>query len=153
MEYIDTNILMFLYTDGIAFYKFDNTKEKYSMTYKKGGIFNTVGFDSLNRFYVQHNTNAVEVVTSMNACVLKVDFKKECYTSINQDTEIYFYAKNFLDEYLNTDVRINLIGPVEFKDGSKQVIAKTSDKGMEVLPVKITGSGRIKVVITQLLEN
>lgn len=153
MEYIDTNTLMFLFTDSIAFYKFDNTKEKYVKTYTKGGVFNTVGFDALNRFYVQHNTNAIEVVTSMNACILKADFKEEYYTDINKDTEIYFYAKNFLDEYLNSDVRINLIGPVEFLDGSIQVITKTTDKGMSTLPVRITGSGRIKVVITQLIEN
>jgi hypothetical protein len=153
MEYIDSNILMFLYTDSIAFYKFDNTREKYVMTYKKGGVFNMVGFDTLNRFYMQYNTNAIEVITSMNACILKTDFKEECYTSINKDTEIYFYAKNFLDEYLNTDVRITLIGPVQFKDGTKQVITKTSDKGMETLPVRITGSGRIEVVITQLTES
>lgn len=153
MEYIDTNTLMFLFTDSIAFYKFDSTKEKYIVTYRKGGIFNTVGFDSLNRFYMQYDTNAIEVITSMNACILKADFKEEYYKDSNIDTEIYFYAKNFLDEYLNTDVRINLIGPVEFMDGTKEVIAKTSDKGVDTLPVKITGSGRIKVVITQLIES
>lgn len=153
MEYINTNTLMFLFTDSIAFYKFDSTKEKYVVTYRKGGIFNTVGFDTLNRFYMQYNTNAIEVVTSMNACVLKADFSEEYYINTNTETEIHFYAKNFLDEFLNTDVRITLIGPVEFKDGTKQIITKTSDKGIESLPVKITGSGRIEVVINQLTED
>lgn len=153
MEYINTNTLVFLFTDSIAFYKFDDVKEKYTVTYRKGGIFNTIGFDTLNRFYMQHNTNAIEVVTSMNACILKADFSEEYYTSTNTETEIHFYAKNFLDEFLNTDVRITLIGPVEFEDGTKQVVTKTSDKGIESLPVKITGSGRIEVVINQLTES
>lgn len=153
LEYINPNTLVFLYTDGIGFYKFDQTSEKYILTYRKPGIFNTIGFDTLNRFYMQYNTNAIEVMTSMNACVLKADFTDEYYTNINTDTNIHFYAKNFLDEFLNTDVRITLVGPVQFKDGTRQIITKTSDKGIETLPVKITGSGRIEVVITQLTEN
>jgi hypothetical protein len=154
LEYIDSRTLVFLYTDSIAFYKFDNTKEKYTLTYRKAGVFNTIGFDTLNKFYMQHNTGAIDVMTSMNACTLKADFADEYYTSINTDTEISFYAKNFLDEYLNADVKITLLGPVQFKDDkSKTKIVKTSDAGVKTLPVTITGSGRIEVVITQLTEN
>lgn len=154
LEYINSNTLVFLYTDSIAFYKFDSTKEKYVLTYRKAGVFNTIGFDTLNRFYMQHNTSAIDVMTSMNACILKADFTNEYYTSINTDTEISFYAKNFLDEYLNTDVKITLLGPVQFKDDkSKTKIVKTSDAGIKTLPVTITGSGRIEVIITQLTEN
>lgn len=154
LEYINSNTLVFLYTDSIAFYKFDSTKEKYILTYRKAGIFNTIGFDTLNRFYMQHNTAAIDVITSMNACILKADFTDEYYTSINTDTEISFYAKNFLDEYLSTDVKITLLGPVQFKDDkSKTKIVKTSDAGIKTLPVTITGSGRIEVIITQLTEN
>lgn len=151
LEYIDTNTLVFLFTDSIAFYKFDDTKEKYILTYRKSGIYNTIGFDTLNRFYMQHSTNAIEVMTSMNACVLNADFAEEYYTNINVDTEISYYAKNFLNEYLSTDVKITLIGPVEFKDDkSKTKITKTSINGLKTLPVTITGSGRIEVIITQL---
>lgn len=154
LEYIDSNTLVFLYTDSVAFYKFDSTKEKYILTYRKPGVFNTIGFDTLNRFYMQHNTHAIEVVTSMNACILKADFAEEYYTAINTDTEITFYAKNFLDEYLSTNVKITLIGPVKFKDdNSKTKVVKTSADGPKTLPVTITGSGRIEVVITQLTEN
>lgn len=154
LEYINSNTLVFLFTDSIAFYKFDGTKEKYILTYRKAGIFNTIGFDTLNRFYMQHSTGAIDVVTSMNACILKADFANEYYTSINTDTEINFYAKNFLDEYLSTDVKITLLGPVQFKDDkSKTKIVKTSDTGIKTLPVTITGSGKIEVVITQLTEN
>ena len=78
-------------------------------------------------------------------------FTEEYYTNINVDTEISYYAKNFLDEYLSTDVKITLIGPVEFKDDkSKSKITKTSINGLKTLPVTITGSGRIEVIITQL---
>lgn len=151
LEYINSNTLVFLYTDSIAFYKFDKTKERYVRTYRKPGIYNTIGFDTLNRFYMQHNTNAIEVITSMNACTLSADFAEEYYTNINVDTEISYYAKNFLDEYLNADVKITLIGPVEFKDDkSKTKITKTSINGLKTLPVTITGSGRIEVIITQL---
>lgn len=154
LEYINSSTLVFLYTDSIAFYRFDSTKEKYILTYRKSGIFNTIGFDTLNRFYMQHNTSAIDVMTSMNACILKADFADEYYTSINTDTEISFYAKNFLDEYLSTDVKITLLGPVQFKDDKSKIkIVKTSDAGIKTLPVTIIGSGRIEVIITQLTEN
>jgi hypothetical protein len=154
LEYINSNTLVFLYTDSIAFYKFDNTKEKYVLAYRKAGVFNTIGFDTLNRFYMQHTTAAIDVVTSMNACTLKADFTDEYYTSINTDTEISFYAKNFLNEYLSTDVKITLLGPVQFKDDKSKIkIVKTSDAGIKTLPVTITGSGKIEVIITQLTEN
>lgn len=153
LEYIDPNVLIFLFFDGIEFCKFDSTQGKYIECYKKGGIFNVIGLDTLNRFYAQYSNGDVEVMTALNACTLKADFAEEYYQSINIDTEIYYYAKNFIDEYLSTDVVISLIGPVQFKDdSSKEKIIRTSGEGIDTLPVTITGSGRIEVVIAQYTD-
>lgn len=153
LKYIDANTLIFLFNDGIGFYKFDNTQGKYIECYKKSGIFNVIGLDTLNRFYAQHTNGDIELMTALNACTLRADFTDEYYRQINIDTEIHYFAKNFLDEYLSTDVVISLVGPVQFKDdSSKEKIIRTSGEGVDTLPVTITGSGRIEVVITQYTD-
>lgn len=153
LEYIDTNNLVILFYDGIGFYKFNNTQGKYIECYRKSGTFNTIGFDTLNRLFIQYSNGDIEIMTSLNACTLKADFTEEYYREINADTEVHYFAKNFLDEYLSTDVVISLIGPIQFKDdGSKEKLIKTSGDGIDSLPITITGSGRIEVVISQYVQ-
>ena len=56
--------------------------------------------------------------------VLKADFDNDIYNknSISDivNGEVKYYAKNFLDEYLNTQVFLRLIGPVTFEDDTKE---------------------------------
>ena len=153
LEYIDSSNLVILFYDGSGFYKFNNTQGKYIECYRKSGTFNTIGFDTLNRLFIQYSNGDIEIMTSLNACTLKADFTEEYYREINADTEIHYFAKNFLDEYLSTDVVISLIGPIQFKDdGSKEKLIKTSGDGVDSLPITITGSGRIEVVISQYVQ-
>ena len=135
------------------FYSFDETKEKMTCTYRKGGVFMQIGFDSLNRFIVQYADRSIEMLTNTNACILKADFDEDLYDkddSSKIDTTISFYAKNYSDEYLETNVKLTLIGPVIFKENnSKELIISTLKTGLRTVPVVITGYGNIEVVITQ----
>ena len=140
-------------SNSVLFYVFDETSEKMICTYKKGGMFMQVGFDSLNRFITQTKDYTIEMLTETNACILKADFNEEIYnknTSSEIETTVSFYAKNFLDEYLETNVKLSLIGPVIFTENeTKELIISTLDTGIRTVPVKITGCGNIEVVITQ----
>jgi hypothetical protein len=140
-------------SDCILFYTFDETSEKMICTYKKSGVFIQIGFDSLNRFITQTKDYTIEMLTDTNACILKADFMEEVYdknNSLDLNTTVSFYAKNFLDEYLETSIKLTLIGPVVFKENNtKELVINTSDKGISSVPVIINGYGNIEVIITQ----
>lgn len=153
LENGDSKHQVWYMSNCVLFYSFDETKEKMICTYRKGGAFMQIGFDSLNRFIVQHSDRSIEMLTNTNACILKADFDEELYQkddSSEIDTTVSFYAKNYSDEYLETNVKLTLIGPVIFKENdSKELIISTLKTGIRTVPVVITGYGNIEVVITQ----
>ncbi len=153
LEYNDSKHQVWYMSNCALFYTFDETKEKMICTYKKPGMFMQIGFDSLNRFITQTSEKTIEMLTNTNACILKADFNEELYNkdeATEIDTIVSFYAKNFLDEYIETNVKLTLIGPVVFKDNnSNELIITTSTTGIREVPVTITGYGSIEVIVTQ----
>ena len=144
---------IFVMSNSCLFYSFDATNQKLVNTFKIGGVFIVVGFDSLGRFIVQHTNGTIEILTDTNACILQADFAEELYDKDNAskiDTTVSFYAKNFLDEYLETNVKLTLTGPVVFKENNeKTLVISTLKTGLRTVPVTITGYGNIEVIITQ----
>lgn len=151
--YNDSKHLILYMSNCILFYAFDETKTKYVLTYKKAGIFKVIGIDSLNRVITQTTNDTIDMLTDTNACVLQADFAEELYDkndSSKIDTTVSFYAKNFLDEYLETNVKLTLTGPVVFKENNeKTLVISTLKTGLRTVPVIITGCGNIEVIITQ----
>lgn len=144
---------VFVLDNACLFYSFDETNQKFIQTYRKGTVSKTVGFDTLNRFLIHHTSETIEMLTDTNACVLQADFAEELYDkddSSKIDTTVSFYAKNFLDEYLETNIKLTLTGPVVFKENNeKTLIISTLKTGLRTVPVTITGYGNIEVIITQ----
>lgn len=153
LENGDSKHQVWYMSNCVLFYSFDKTKEKMICTYRKGGAFMQIGFDSLNRFIVQYSDRSIEMLTNTNACILQADFTEELYDkddSSKIDTTVSFYAKNFLDEYLETNVKLTLTGPVVFKENNeKTLVISTLKTGLRTVPVTITGYGNIEVIITQ----
>lgn len=153
LEYNDSKHQIFYMLNCVLFYTFDETKEKMVCTYRKGGLFMEIGFDSLNRFITQTYDGNIEILTETNACILNADFDEEIYDKedgIELDTTVSFYAKNFLDEYFETNVKLSLRGPVVFKENNtKELITTTSKDKIKTVPVTINGYGNIEVIITQ----
>ena len=144
---------VFVMTNSYLFYLFDSTKEKFINTFMKGGLYKVVGFDSAGRFITQTKDDTIEMLTETNACILKADFSEEVYDKNSNNklqTEVAFYAKNFLDEYIETSIKLTLIGSVVFEENnSKELITTTSKTGIITKPVLINGYGNIEVIITQ----
>ena len=144
---------VFVTTNSCLFYTFDESSETMINTHKIGGVFKVVGFDTLGRFIMMHKDNTVDILTDTNASTLLADFDQELYNKDNTseiDTTVSFYAKNFLDEFLETSVTLTLSGPVVFKEnGEKTLKISTLKTGVRTVPVVITGYGSIEVIITQ----
>lgn len=153
LVYNDSKHQIFFTSNNILFTVFDSTERKMKITYRKSGIFAQVGLDSLNRVVTHSKDNTIEIITEGNATTLQADFDKDIYDKDrfnNIESHISFYAKNFLDEYVDTNVKLTLIGPVKFKENeSQELITSSSDTGIKSVPVVITGYGNIEVVITQ----
>lgn len=144
---------VFVTVNSCLFYTFDEDSEIIVNTHKIGGVFKVVGFDTLGRFIMMHKDNTVDILTDTNASTLLADFDQELYNKDNTseiDTTVSFYAKNFLDEFLETSVTLTLSGPVVFKEnGEKTLKISTLKTGVRTVPVVITGYGSIEVIITQ----
>ena len=153
LNYVDSKHQILFTSNSILFYVFDETREEMVLTHKRAGLFAQLGLDSLNRVILQTQDGALEILTEGNSSTLKADFAEEIYNKDQNsiiETTVDFYAKNFLDEYVDTEVKLTLIGPVVFKENESQIlITSSSDKGIKSIPVKITGVGNIEVIITQ----
>ena len=135
------------------FYSFNEDTQEFVQIFKLGGTFISAGFDTLGRFIAQHTNGAVEIFSETNASILKADFNDEIYNLDDKqeiDTTVSFFAKNYLDEYIETSVKLTLIGPVIFKENNKNTLSiSTLKSGIRTVPVTITGNGNIEVIITQ----
>lgn len=153
LEYIDSKHQIFFTSNSILFYTFNASEEKMILTHKRAGTFSQVGLDSLNRIITLSNDGSLEIITEGNASILKADFAEDIYNKNRNDnieSVVNFYAKNFLDEYVDTEVKLTLIGPVTFKENDSQVlVTSSSDEGIKTIPVIISGFGNIEVIITQ----
>lgn len=152
LYYVDPTTCIFLLRNSYAFYAFDSTSERYVLTHTSPGIYKTIGFDTMNRFYALTTGYAVEMLTYYSPVTLKADFEEEIYNKVSDkvNTVVYYYAKNFANEYINVNVTLTLTGGAVFTDNGTQTMKiNTSDTGVKSLPVTINGSGRIQVSITQ----
>lgn len=153
LNYYDTSHQVFFLPNYVLFTVFNNTSESMEITYRKAGIFSQIGFDSLNRFITQSTSGSIDIMSEGNATTLYAKFDKNIYSkqqSGNIEGTINFYAKNFLDEYVDTNIKLTLIGPVVFKENNKQeLIISTSIEGIKTVPIILTGYGNIEVIITQ----
>ena len=144
---------MFKLVTSCIFYSFNEDMQQFVQTFSLCGTFITVGFDTLGRFIAQHTNGAVEIFSETNASILKADFNDEIYNLDDKqeiDTTVSFFAKNYLDEYIETSVKLTLIGPVIFKENNKNTLSiSTLKSGIRTVPVTITGNGNIEVIITQ----
>ena len=150
--YLDARTCIFFMTNCYAFYAFDDVTEKYIKTYTRPGIFNSMGFDMLDRFFAQTTDGAVDILTYSSPVILKADFAEEIYDKETEDinTTVSFYAKNFLNQYINTNVTLTLIGNAVFTDSDSKTISLTTlNTGVATVPVTIKGHGKIEVVISQ----
>lgn len=149
----DTSHQIWYMSNCILFCNFNEKTEKMVCTYRKAGVYMQVGLDSLNRIILQTPSSIIEILTDVNSCILEADFDKELYNKTDKDTVdtiVNFYAKNYLDEYMETNVKLTLIGPVLFKENnSKELVISTLKTGIRTVPVTITGVGNIEVIITQ----
>ena len=149
----DSKHLVIWVPDSVLFYSFDETKQKFIETYRYNGVFCQIGFDSLNRFYAMTTNFGINMLSELNPCILMADFKQDIYnkTTDKIETTVSFYAKNFLDKYIETSVILTLSGPVVFKENeSKTLNIQTLITGPREVPVIINGNGSVEVIITQV---
>ena len=153
LDYIDSKHQILLTSNSILFYAFNETEEKMILTHRQPGIYTQIGLDSLNRIITYNKDGVIEIITEGNSSTLKAEFAEDIYNkdrNNNVETVVEIYAKNFLDEYVDTEVKLTLIGPVVFKENDSQIlITSSSNEGTKLIPVIITGLGNIEIIITQ----
>jgi len=149
--YLNERILILLTETCFSFYEFNLETETYDKRYEKTGIYNTIGFDSVNRFYAIDNSDNCYIYTNITAVILDVRFEKEAYSydGINDIvTYVTVDTKNFLLENVQTEVTVSLIGACEFANGTKEYTFTTPTSSIKI-PVTVTGGGKVSSYIKQ----
>ena len=143
---------MFFFNDKIAIYKFNPNTETYDKKFDLPGIYYTVGLDSNKNLYIFDESNKCSFYNTDSSNELKVKFAKKEYKYNNENINTYvsIYAKNLLDDYINTNVKITLSGNCNFENGLQELYTNTEDTGIIDIPVTITYGGRIYCYIEEV---
>lgn len=144
--------VFFLEDNAVVGYFFNQQDMNFREVFRKDGAYITIGIDEANNFYTFDKDNHCKIYNKAIADIIKADFEKEEYDYNNVDIETYIkiYAKNFLDEYINTTVKIILTGNCKFKDNGLNYYITTTDGITKDVPVLITGVGNVSCEIEEV---
>ena len=155
LNYINPETYIVNTPSAVRFFHFNLDKEKYIETYNHSGIYISVGFDMMNRLLLEKIDTKVEILTYSTCTTLVADFIEEEYnmslsTSGTISSSVSFYGKNFLDEYIESNVTLTIIGPAFFNDTNEKTIdTQTLSTGPRSIPITINGCGKLQVIINQ----
>lgn len=137
--------VFFLEDNAVVGYCFDEESKSFSKVFEKIGNYYTMGLDSVNNFYIFDNNNHCSIYNKNTSNELVATFEKETYDYEDNDIETYIqvYAKNFLGQYIETDVSITLTGNCKFKQNSSKDLLFTTEKQITKIPVIITDGGTV----------
>lgn len=149
--YYDPYTCVFLSDTSFQFWKFNPSKRKYEKGYERSGTFYTLGFDAMRRFYAIDSQGKCKIYTNITACLLDAQFEKQSYNYDGRNpisTYITVYAKNFVLDYISTQVTLTLSGSCMFENGSKSYTF-TTPKAEINIPVIVTDGGAVYCHIKQ----
>lgn len=144
----DRSFVVVSTADNTVFMKFDAEAKCYKITNTLEGVTTCIGLDLSERVWIMKADNEVDVYSMSNPTDFNMKFEKDYYDYVGTDIETFITieAKNFLGEYINTNVELSIDGNAKFKDNNNSVIKiSTPSDGKLNIPVIITGSNQITV--------
>lgn len=151
----DRNFIVVSTAANTVFMKFDVEAKCYKITNTLEGVTTCIGLDLSERVWIMKADNEVDVYSLSNPTDFNMKFEKDYYDYVGDDIETFITieAKNFLGEYINTNVELSIDGNAKFKDNTSSVIKiSTPSDGKLNIPVIITGSNQITVYPKILTE-
>ena len=97
------------------------------------------------------NNQKFEILTQGTPQDLSVSFEQETYEyqDVYINSYVQMYAKNFLSEYLNINVKLTLSGPCVFENNSNILITNTGNS-ITTIPVIIRGADKCTCSIEEV---
>lgn len=137
--------VFFLEDNAVVGYYFNEKSKSFSKVFEKIGNYFTMGLDSINNFYIFDNYNHCSIYNKNTSNELVATFEKETYDyeETNIETYIQIYAKNFLGQYIKTNVIITLTGNCKFKQNNSKELLFTTEKQVTTIPIVITDGGTV----------
>lgn len=148
MNMYDNKLLLLGNESCLHFYNWNSATTSFEKTTGTDSPMMAFGSDMNNNIYMQYTDSSVEMLSNTLPITIYADFQYDLYTYNGQeiDATLDVYARNFLNQYLNTSVELILFGPVRFADtGLKKKTITTSNLNTLSLPVIIDGEGILKV--------
>jgi hypothetical protein len=121
-------------------------------SFEKGATFDfpmmAIGADSNNNLYIQGTDTSIEMISTVLPVTMYVDFEEEEYQFKGHEiqTVVEVYAKNYLGDFVTTNIDLSLSGPVKFTDtGFRKKTIVSSNLNKITIPVTVYDSGLLKV--------
>lgn len=149
IPYNNNKTLIMLKTNMVYFYNFNEIDKKFELTSSMAKDVKNFGIDKNNNLWIQLNDNSVEAISNAMPIKIEAAFQNPNYEyEINDiETLLNVYAIDFKGGMLATQVNLKIIGPAIFStNNSKKITVMTSSSNVIQVPIKITGSGFVKVV-------
>ena len=151
--YYDQYTPIFFMNKRIIGYKLNTSTDTYSKCFEVAGTFNTIGIDENKKFYTFDNSNVCHIYNDVTSYLLDAQFEKTSYNYANTNISSYvrIYSKNFLNNYIQTKVKVMIEGNCRFTENNKkEIITYTNASGTKDIPVTITAGGTMYCYIKEV---
>lgn len=148
MNMYDNKLLLLGNENGLHFYNWNSATVSFEKTTGIDAPMMAFGADMNNNIYMQYVDSSIEMLSNTLPITIYADFQYDLYTYDGSeiDATLDVYARNFMNQHLNTSIELSLFGPVRFADtGLKKKTVTTSNLNALSLPVIIDGEGILKV--------
>ena len=151
--YYDQYTPIFFMNKRIVGYRLNTSTDKYTKCFEVAGTFNTIGIDENKKFYTFDNSNVCHIYNDVTSYLLDAQFEKTSYNYANTNISSYvrIYSKNFLNNYIQTKVKVMIEGNCRFTENNKkEIITYTNASDTKDIPVTITAGGTMYCYIKEV---
>lgn len=144
----NNKLLLLGNANGVQFYSWNSANKSYEKTTSFNYPTRMMGVDMNNNIWIQQTDSSMDILSNNLPIQISADFAKQDYDYVGSDIEttVKVEATNFLGDFINASIELTLMGPVEFtSNSSKKLLVTTSPTSALNIPVKITGSGMVRV--------
>lgn len=144
----DREFLIVATINSVIFMKFNGSLGRYEIKDSMKLAVLSIGLDSSERVWLIKPNYDVELFSLTDATNFNMKFEKNFYDyfGIDIETFITIESRNYIGEYISTEVELNINGNAKFRENdSKTIKLTTPNDGNMSIPVMITGSNQITV--------
>ena len=133
--------------NNIDFMSFNSITQRFELKDTMSVNMRDVGIDHQNRLWIRDISNNLDLYNEQLPANIYIKFASDEYSYLGEDinSSILVSSKNFNGDYIESNIRVTLIGSCKFNDGTQVSDIRTIAGDETVVPIIIDGSGPLRV--------